>query len=822
MLFLQDRKDYIMSNTNSWETDACQRDIISRFEEKANELDNTFLEEQLDGFPAVLPHSISGFPKFSGFVKHLAYVILSFLKKETTCSQPQSLFIQIPVEEFANKDSCGEDNDQKRLFETMLGTVATCLAKATLESRLGDILIDGPIDYRGPNNRWYHEGDQFLVLNSGGNGEFLWCGRRNDDGRLILKRKVRIRRDGTETFSFVNDAFIREHQGNIVRILSPGLKPRLNDVSNEYAHLLGFLQMTGGFPLPSYRSAALVSLSSYGIDNETANLPNKYFPLFERFNDIGDLTREAHTDIVVVVGDQKYRDRVNEFNAKAFKKIIYIGSDAPSDGIDVYPFSIREMYRYCAGGRGWGDFALLHQYEAIPFPWLDSTIRGLESLLDEMANDDVYLTKELRRLILNKIRFAFSDIYFNKDKWETRKDGLLTDIDNLLWDCSDDTFAAIEEWVNSTSYESAINPKIRLIEDLLDPDLIVGKMDSFKRDVRNLSDAGNVIVLDAPCDYHLVDPNNANTACNSACRYILANLLFSDIHGLYYSHEGGLAKNLRRYLNRDIALMSSSKRQEYGTDISLPFPAGPDETREEIHLEDYFDSISQMRSWFRSGVETELTFQDGSSARIDGDVLVIERDGYDRVSYVRRAVEDLEIVDGGPAICYYQPPEDFNVWVRMFCRLPEGQSVEDYVNRWKTSFREYVNDSDSDPRQMLMAVSRETGINESILRSHLTGDRYFMRSEKDWSQMTAFLVNHKLISETDAKYLSAARNLWKTNTNFGRQLKDDVFTYRISSVIQTGGFLASIMQGGIPLESILEQCLRENLVRSINIINNYS
>ena len=73
----------------------------NKFEAKANELDK-MIHEKVAKWTGLLPTPINGMPLFQNFQEHLMYVIMSFLNQENTSDSPQELFIQIPVEEFAN------------------------------------------------------------------------------------------------------------------------------------------------------------------------------------------------------------------------------------------------------------------------------------------------------------------------------------------------------------------------------------------------------------------------------------------------------------------------------------------------------------------------------------------------------------------------------------------------------------------------------------------------------------------------------------------------------------------------------------------------
>ena len=100
----------------------------NKFEAKAKELDQK-IHEKVERWADLLPNPIKGMPLFQNFQEHLMYVIMSFLKQENISDSPQELFIQIPVEEFANLKS-GKDKDKIQIdsFRRTTGTIAACLS----------------------------------------------------------------------------------------------------------------------------------------------------------------------------------------------------------------------------------------------------------------------------------------------------------------------------------------------------------------------------------------------------------------------------------------------------------------------------------------------------------------------------------------------------------------------------------------------------------------------------------------------------------------------------------------------------------------------
>lgn len=125
-------------------------------EEKIDTRIATILSEK--GWDQVLPNGVEGQDRMIAFYKHIMYVINSFLEEEET----RELFIQLPVEELANRDSRGRDSKQINRFRWLNGSIAACLQMATLEQLKKNIFVPKEDDYNRTINR-YHIEDFFLA-----------------------------------------------------------------------------------------------------------------------------------------------------------------------------------------------------------------------------------------------------------------------------------------------------------------------------------------------------------------------------------------------------------------------------------------------------------------------------------------------------------------------------------------------------------------------------------------------------------------------------------------------------------------------------------
>jgi hypothetical protein len=129
----------------------------NKFEAKANELDK-MIHEKVAKWAVLLPNPTKGMPLFQNFQEHLMYVIMSFLEQENTSDSPQELFIQIPVEEFANLKS-GKDKDKVQIdsLRRTTGTIAACLLMASTKKIWDTIKVSE--EHLNSNKSWYKKLD---------------------------------------------------------------------------------------------------------------------------------------------------------------------------------------------------------------------------------------------------------------------------------------------------------------------------------------------------------------------------------------------------------------------------------------------------------------------------------------------------------------------------------------------------------------------------------------------------------------------------------------------------------------------------------------
>ena len=93
------------------------------------------------GWDILLPKGLDNQDRMKAFYEHVMYVVNSFLEEDET----RELFIQLPTEELANRDSKGEDAKQVKRFRWLNGTIAACLQMATIEQLRNNLFVSGLI-----------------------------------------------------------------------------------------------------------------------------------------------------------------------------------------------------------------------------------------------------------------------------------------------------------------------------------------------------------------------------------------------------------------------------------------------------------------------------------------------------------------------------------------------------------------------------------------------------------------------------------------------------------------------------------------------------
>lgn len=139
------------------------------------------ISSKVKAWERLLPKPVDSLPKFINFQKHLMHVIMSFLNEEPQTGSTHELFIQIPVEEFANKRK--NDNLQIETFRKLISTVASCAFLSTQDAIEANIFISDE------NLSWLKEGSRYLAHHPDNGDRILIC-EKTETWPQIVKRPI--------------------------------------------------------------------------------------------------------------------------------------------------------------------------------------------------------------------------------------------------------------------------------------------------------------------------------------------------------------------------------------------------------------------------------------------------------------------------------------------------------------------------------------------------------------------------------------------------------------------------------------------------------
>ena len=795
----------------------------NKFEAKANKLDK-MIHEKVAKWAVLLPNPTKGMPLFQNFQEHLMYVIMSFLNQENTSDFPQELFIQIPVEEFANlKGRNGRDNVQTESFEKVTGTVAACLTLSTINFIWNRIKVPENVTYRGEKSNWYKNGDRFLVFHQ-------------DKGPLVLDCDLNDRNNPRLTYNsgrrLIDESFIECCRGNIFHVNpsssgTKGIETQLNQI-----RIIQKLQST----TRQYDSVALVHIGRYAPINENIPIESRYFDTLDCHNSIENLQNalgETNTkDVIIVIGDKRYKEKRQAFRDCAAKKIIYIGSEEPAPNILTYPFTYRELYRYCAPKEDL-RFEEPTMLKNIDFPWLDEAMKSLDKRLNEISQTDEFLTEDVKASIKYFFRSRFTDIAFCKEKWETQKYEI--DLSSIIsFESPQETIDSIHEWCENLEYNDIASPKcIEIAKRQLKPALVYGKdwkkqlvfnkrtkgiiidktlRTSYITDIPNLTNEGNLIVLD--CASYNKGKNDAPKY--KAYQYTLSHHLFSHIVALYYKCEDKYIKGIQWFLNQEFNCYESMMRKQLGT--TIPIEEVKDSPFEEVNetifsLEDFMDANDKTGRWTESR-KAIATFKNGEEKRIDGDVLVVDGEKLVRKSIFSLA--DINFDNKDITIIYYQNPENFDDLMTAYFDFPVGADIPHYEKIWKMALQNFVN---KDEKKHVLEIVENTKISKKKIKRYIRENcpNKFLSSRKEMSEICKFLAEKGSLPKNEISWILAAKKAYDQYKPMGGELKEEILKYKEGKLPRVG-FISKVSQKlGITAEAIAEKCLNSNTIMNIDI-----
>lgn len=769
--------------------------------QRVDEMIHTRLEE--NHFSCFLP-TLSGrnYPNFMAFQEHLMYVIISFLNEENSAdNRPKELFIQLPIEEFA---VAGRDQDNN--FRRLVGTAEACLQLCSVGSYYDCINVTPEMVEQGLDD-WSNNGEYFVGFNTDGGVHLLRrCGRRFQRYYPVNRRWF----DTNPQMFFGQNIFNR-----IIRVTN-GIRPNdLNRVEAAFARLGQYVEASGDV-IRQYQKAFLIRRDMYNSLND--NLIDETcfgIGVVERRNTIPNVQNVGDDAVVVLVGDAAYNRQHRRCVNLGFKKIIYIGSERPGEQIPTYPFTFREMCRYCSlNGNQRFDYQLPEFVENIQFPWLDNAIEGFKRVLEgvnpQFENGG---NKALRLFSSFCSHLDFGSARW-QDKWPSVKDSILNCFDYTTTIENYDAFAEgydkIEAYLDSLVYEEESNPKKSQAEEITrradnrTRTLVLSRSSSYKRAINRLASDRNIVVIDRAANVPSID-----AAWSSAYRWVARYRPYATtVYALYYTHEASYANSLRDFLNSEESCYTKELRCRYGTQMCF----GGDNVGEAVAapvLEDFmsepeFEGDYDSR-WY-SGVKYQVTFEDGSQTIIDGDVLMHDDEGWRRIG-----VEELQ---QGVTIRYYQPG-DFEMWMNYYFGEAEVQRVDESTRDWKEALRRYCDNNPERVRQIALCA----GTNAGVIRNHLrpNGPDFLQQMAKQ-RRACEFLERQGLLTSEQSRFILACKRIRNASTKYGRKFKDELMTYFLEDNV--GDILSIICKNSENTpEDVFEECMPSGKVNNIRIVN---
>ena len=776
-----------------------------------------------------LPKKVKSLPSFGKFQEHMMHVIMSFLSEKNDGDQPQELFIQVPLEELANRSN-NSDALQDETFKKTVGTVASCIVLSTIEELWRNISIGQDIvncckagkqylvhhQERGyillmcvSSGKWPRTRDQFYQSSNPPRfyGEFPTF----NNGTMVLYYIQRSRYDGRRRPCSVDQKFIAACDK--VYEINETIRPSLSDIKN-HLDILERIRKTAASVL-QYHSASLVSIGQYRPQNERIPIDSRYFDILSFENNINNIQRRSNTEVLIAVGDKVYKDLRQAYRARGFKKIIYIGTNSPDNDIPKYPFTYREMYRYCAPSKKLLSFFDPRLIQVNEFPWMEERLCELRDFIGSLSERDESIS-EATEDIIACFRSIFSNINFNKELWDIKKGNIRDLLNNILpVDCSLETLNSLVEWINQIDYDEDSNPKndeARSINDAI----IIGRNDSYKNKIKSLENHNNKIVIDSAS----YSPHPRNAQFN-AFQYILSHHLFARIFAIYYRHEERYMQRLLWFLNQDNRYYVDPLRQKYLTAIEVvedeQISDGYAVSLDDIQLDE--DWNAEFESWWSSNnSNTIITFIDGSESSPDGEVLIAKSKDD---NCERKYVTELDITeDVGSTMYYYQNPERFEEYKDAILSQTE---IDRFSNMWKEALRNYFNQESIkgiSEEDTLRDIKDRLSIKKRIIKRYLKEDctNKFFRSPRNMKVICDFLVSLGMLSETDAIYIRKAQKRHSHSSQFGKDLKNEILSHK-QCLDESHEIMDTISKKlSLSLDEISESCLRSGVIKKIKTI----
>lgn len=710
---------------------------------------------------------------FAKFCRHLMYVLARFLEEPET----RELFVRIPVNEFCNKDEHTGDSLQIQRWQSVINAVISCLSLAVIEKTKANAI---------PTRQEYRDRDNFIYFNN--NNRPRTCRYNSTNGRM----------EGDQN---ADTAFYRSYSTMRVRrdfvVNSRNSERALTDVLETKNQIQG--QSSKKMPV-QYSSAILITLGAISPSTTKVVWKSDMIDVPLRLTSNPEDVSRCQPDIVVAFGDDKYRGSFNRYRNTSAKKIIYVGSDAPYDGVQTYYFTYHEIYRYCRMGDAPFFYEPESNFVSLSFPWLKERKDELTQILNDCSQSDAALTADVQTTCLNRLLRPFANARFDSEKLEELKDRVYGDVDDIFpYDVDLSTIDEVLEWYRQLSYEGT-NPK-QLYFDEHNNELSIAKFDSYKNRIKDLRGYENTVNVDNLA-YHMYDDRYD---------YIMRNLLFAKVVPIYYEgFEDRSKETLKGFYSNELRALSG---RIYGTRIIIP----DDHYENNVDYNNFFEEeYKQVSTIYEPGdiISYRVVFNDNTDALVDGDVLVDFGSGLERIK-----ISDLYEKSNYQFPCvYYRGADNMDTLMQVGLDIPEEVmgKVDDYASLWKEKYRKVFDRYRQEAcsiREAVDFIYDKCRISKNSLRKYSTADvthRFLVKS--DMLTMCDFLINEQEIESLDKNRILKARELVENKKSFGRTLKDIVMSlYLGEDIIDTmkKRILENLNKGGYSKERLTEMTLTE-------------
>ena len=776
---------------------------LKQWNKSANEIDSRIgkiLNKK--GWDVLLPNNLGDQDRMESYYKHIMYVINSFLEEE---EETRELFIQLPVEELANRNTRGGDEKQVKRFRWLNGTIAASLQMATIEHFRKNLFVNKETNYEDTINR-YNIGDFFLAKKSDRGYFYVEVGVGNgmQGSRLCFY-------DQRGCYCYSRAAFNRCSSDPFVKIT--GIPPQGRRGINLINSAVDKVKWTPQIS-KQYSSATLISVGAYPPLNEHIVIDSllQNNPVTFSANYLQAINNRP--DIIVICGDKSYANVAQAYRNSSAKKIIFIGSVPPFGGnIKTYPFTFRELYRYCSS---YDRLSFKEpKIEILSFPWLEERKQKLEAVLDECMNSDEEFLEEdrnrvLRQLICSLSRYDFDANQLQRIKEKYSEDNIDTEFE-LSIDVSDDTVTKISSWIQSLEYNEE-NPKAREIRVHYRNGVVLGKNSKYKRIIQGLVGYGNVIVTD----------NLAVNFWDNRYPDILRYHLFAEVVVLYYNHERIAYKTLQKYIDSEFGSYTNEYRQQLNTNIDIETPTVVPE-----ELPDWWDNFVEDEYLINESISVRsekrcVIFDDGESDIVDGDVIVdLGEDGYESIN-IRDAKKGMEI-------SYYKRDiENFEKLISACDKYKvQWEQIIKYSEMWKqqllAKYKSKIS-QDFSREDAIKTIASESGLPVERIKAYCQEEtpRRFLQSPKEMTNILNYLVLSNLLTEEDKSGITKAKRLnGQIPKRFGRELKKVLFDSFLKDNFNSPFLNGISKNSGLSIDEIFSSAIVQNKkIKSIEIVKN--